>query len=191
MVAELGQRYPGVQQGDLPHHFLHVAQELYEEFHHYQVLSDILDDLEGRRVRPDELTQMPEDLKLAQMRAAARAAHGDMGSAISKFSEGGGSSMYKAGMEIRGGELEQLIAAACRIIYDDEVDHMRTGAEGLRRTVNEAEDWEIVESLTREIAMQRVRMRNEMFGYPLSEQRLVEIDSGHIAPLHRDILQTP
>ena len=189
MVTELGQRYPDVQRGDLPHRFLHVAQELYAEFHHYQVLSDILDDLERRRVPPDELKQMPEDLKLAQMRAAAAATHGEMGAAISKFSEGGGSSMYKAGMEIRGGELEQRIATACRIIYDDEVDHMRTGAEGLRRTVKTAEDWSTVERLTREIARQRVRMRNEMFGYPLSEERLHEIDSGRIEPLHRDILK--
>jgi hypothetical protein len=189
MVGELGQSYPDVQGGELPHRFLHVAQELYEEFHHYQVLSDILDDLEGRHVPPAELKQMPEDLKLAQLRSAAVSAHGEMGSAISKFSEGGGSSMYKAGMEVQGGELEQRIAAACRVIYDDEVDHMRTGAEGLRRTVKTAEDWAIVERLTRDIALQRVRMRNEMFGYPLSEERLQEIDAGHIEPLHRDILQ--
>jgi len=188
MVTELGQRYPDVQRGELPHRFLHVAQELYEEFHHYQVLSDILDDLERRRVPPDELKQMPEDLKLAQMRAAAAAAHGEMGAAISKFSEGGGSSMYKAGMEITGGELEQRIADAFHVIFDDEIGHMQTGAKGLRRVVKTPEQWDTCKRLVRDVHRQRVRMRNDMFGNLLSEERLAEIDEGKIQPFHRDIL---
>ena len=91
-------------------------------------------------------------------------------------------------MDITGGELEQRIAGAFEIIFGDEVGHMKTGAEGLRRVVKTDEQWDKAKGMTREIARPRVRMRNEMFGHPLSEERLREIDEGKIEPFHRDIL---
>src|SRR5690242_12293372 len=96
--------------------------------------------------------------------------------------------MYKAGMEIGGGPLEARMAAAFRVIFTDEIDHMQTGAEGLRRVVKTAEEWDTCKRLVREVHRQRVRMRNDMFGEPLSEERLREIDEGKIQPFHRDIL---
>jgi hypothetical protein len=170
------------------HEFLHVAQEMYEEFHHYLVLNDILEELEGRPVPPEELASLPEDQKLTQLRARIARDEGELGAFVNKFSEGGGSSMYRAGMLISGGELEQKIAAAFSVIFSDEIDHMQKGAEGLRRVVKTPEEWDKVKWLTREVARQRVRMRNDMFGWPLSEERLREIDEGKIEPFHRDIL---
>ncbi len=67
---------------------------------------------------------------------------------------------------------------------------MRKGAAGLRGTVQTPEQWEKAKRLTRDLARQRVLMRNEMFGQPLSEERLKEIDEGKIQPFHRDILTT-
>ncbi|HLG72012.1 MAG TPA: hypothetical protein VK009_16460 [Chloroflexota bacterium] len=170
------------------HKFLHEAEEMYQEFHHYSALADILDDLEGRHVKPDELASLPEDQKLTAMRAEIARTEGELGAFVNKFSEGGGSSMYRAGMEIKGGELEERMAAAFRVIYDDEIEHMQTGAEGLRRVVHTPEEWEKCKRLVREVMRQRVRMRNDMFGQPLSEERLKEIDEGKIEPFHRDIL---
>src|SRR5579862_3882543 len=170
------------------HDFLHVAQEMYEEFHHYLALSDILEELEGRTVPPEELESLPEDQKLTQLRARIAREEGELGAFVNKFTEGGGSSMYRAGMLIEGGALEQKMAAAFGIIFNDEIDHMQKGAEGLRRVVKTPEEWDKVKRLTREVSRQRVRMRNDMFGYPLSEARLREIDEGKIEPFHRDIL---
>jgi hypothetical protein len=170
------------------HEFLHVAEEMYEEFHHYSALADILDELEGRHVPPQELRSLPEDVKLTEMRARIAQTEGELGAFVNKFSEGGGSSMYKAGMEIGGGPLEERMAAAFRVIFTDEIDHMQTGAEGLRRVVKTAEEWDTCKRLVREVHRQRVRMRNDMFGEPLSEERLREIDEGKIQPFHRDIL---
>jgi len=189
-VDRLAELYPGLQSPEMRHEFLHIARELYEEFHHYALLADILEDLEGRYVPPSELQQLPQDAKLAQLRARIVSSEGELGPFVNKFSEGGGSSMYKAGMDISGGELEQRIAAAFRIIFDDEVGHMRKGAAGLRGTVQTPEQWEKAKRLTRDLARQRVLMRNEMFGQPLSEERLKEIDEGKIQPFHRDILTT-
>ncbi|HLQ34046.1 MAG TPA: hypothetical protein VK457_15270 [Chloroflexota bacterium] len=140
---------------------------------------------EGRPITADELEQAPEGLKLAQFREGIAKTEGELGGFVRKFNEGGGASMYKAGMDITGGELEQRIAGAFEI---DEVGHMKTGAEGLRRVVKTDEQWDKAKGMTREIARPRVRMRNEMFGHPLSEERLREIDEGKIEPFHRDIL---
>ncbi|HLY64884.1 MAG TPA: hypothetical protein VKU60_05055, partial [Chloroflexota bacterium] len=73
-------------------------------------------------------------------------------------------------------------------IFNDEIDHMQKGAEGLRRVIKTPKQWERVKRLTREVARQRVRMRNDMFGNILSDERLREIDEGKIEPFHRDIL---
>lgn len=187
-LKELLALYQNLGSPNARHEFLHVAEEMYEEFHHYSALADILDELEGRHVPPEELESLPEDVKLTEMRSHIAQTEGELGVFVNKFSEGGGSSMYKAGMEIRGGELEQRIAAAFHVIFDDEIGHMQTGAEGLRRLVKTSDQWDTCKRLVREVHRQRVRMRNDMFGNPLSEERLREIDEGKIQPFHRDIL---
>lgn len=187
-LKELQQLYGDLGNPKARHSFLHVAEEMYEEFHHYSALADILDDLEGRHVPPEELQSLPEDVKLTEMRTRIAQTEGELGAFVNKFSEGGGSSMYKAGMEISGGPLEQRMAAAFRVIFTDEIDHMQTGAEGLRRVVKTPDEWDKCKRLVREVHRQRVRMRNGMFGQPLSEERLREIDEGKIEPFHRDIL---
>jgi hypothetical protein len=171
------------------HVFLHEAEEMFEEFHHYTALADILEDLEGRPVQPEELAPCAEDAKLTDMRGHIAQTEGELGALVNKFSEGGGSSMYRAGMEIHGGELEERMAAAFKIIFKDEVGHMKVGAEGLRRVVQTPEQWDKVRQLVRDVSRQRVLMRNDMFGNVLSEERLREIDEGKIEPFHRDILR--
>jgi hypothetical protein len=190
-LNELTNLYAKLDSPEARHEFLHVAEEMFEEFHHYTVLADILDNLEGRHVSPRELESAPEDQKLTQLRTHIAQTEGELGAFVNKFSEGGGSSMYKAGMQVTGGELEERIAAAFQVIYGDEVEHMKTGAEGLRRVVKTPEQWEKCKRLVRDVMRQRVRMRNDMFGHPLSEERLREIDEGKIAPFHRDILTKP
>lgn len=96
--------------------------------------------------------------------------------------------MYIAGAQIKGGDLEARIASAFRQIVNDEIGHMQSGARGLARVVKTDEDFATVKQMVREVSRQRVRMRNDMFGNPLSAERLREIDEGKIEPLNRDIL---
>ena len=187
-LNELLELYKDLDNPQARHEFLHEAEEMYEEFHHYSALADILEDLQGQPVRPRDLESAVEDQKLTQMRARIAREEGELGAFVNKFSEGGGSSMYKAGMEIKGGELEQRMAAAFQIIFKDEVGHMKVGADGLRRVVKTPQEWDKVKRLIRDVHRQRVRMRNDMFGNVLSEERLREIDEGKIEPFHRDIL---
>lgn len=169
-------------------HFAHELEELGEEFSHYAVLAEILEDLQGSPVAPDDLTPGSEEISLAAMRRQIVEAHGDFGALVCKFTEGGGSGMFAAGKEIGGNPLDDRLAAAFRLIFDDEVDHMRGGASALADMHLTDEDWELAKSLLRQLSMQRVRMRNEMFGHPLDETRLEEIDRGEIEPFHQEIL---
>jgi len=186
-INELRDSYPPIGR-DARHRFLHVAEELYEEFHHYAMLADILDELEGRPVSPEELRPCAEDARLTELRKQNAVREGDLGVLANKFTEGGGSGMYIAGSQITGGELEQRIAAAFRTIVGDEIGHMQSGARGLSRLIKTDRDWENVKRMVADVSRQRVRMRNDMFGNPLSEDRLREIDEGKIEPLNRDIL---
>ena len=137
---------------------------------------------------PDDLTPGEEEVRLAAIRRQIVEEHGDLGALVCKFTEGGGSGMFAAGKEIGGNPLDDRLAAAFRRIFDDEVDHMRGGADALAALSLTDDEWELAKSLLRQLSMQRVRMRNEMFGHPLDETRLEQIDRGEIDPFHQEIL---
>src|SRR4051794_18175143 len=65
--------------------FLHVAEELYEEFHHYSVLATLLEELEGHPVPPAELRPCPEDARLTAMRRRFYENDGELGRSACKF----------------------------------------------------------------------------------------------------------
>ena len=83
-------------------------------------------------------------------------------------------------MQIGGNVLSDKIAAACKNVYDDEVDHAAHGADDLNAVAKSQEDWELAKQMVTEISMQRLYMRNEEFGFPLSNERLQEIAQGEV-----------
>ena len=99
--------------------------------------------------------------------------------------------MFIAGMELTGGRFEDQVAAAFRVIYGDELGHMQSGARRLAEVAHTPTDRQRAKQIVRAVSRQRVRMRNNMFGEPLSEGRLDEIDAGSINSLNLDILSRP
>lgn len=182
-IKRLAEAFPKVDREIDRHEFEEMIEGLYDEFKHYCLLADILDDLSGQKTNPHDLPQYPEDRKLTEMRWKCQETAGELGRFAVTFTEGGGCGIFLAGSQISGGELEQRIAAACKRIYDDEAGHMMAGVHGLERVAKTEEEWEKVKKMVREISLQRVRMRNEQFGFPLSQARLREIDEGKIEPL--------
>ncbi len=81
----------------------------------------------------------------------------------------------------RGGA-DDLIAAACGAIYDDEFGHMLSGVVGLDDATLPDGDWRLMTALVTEMLRHRIRMRNAEFGYPLTEDRVQAIFAGDIAP---------
>jgi hypothetical protein len=165
-------------------HTLFMTAE--EEYSHYVVLADIAEAAAGRRITPDEIMYNKE---LAEWRAldGVRTREADWDNAVSGFHEGGGLGIYWTCMHLTpmdGDPYREQIAQAMGMIYSDELEH---AARGLRQVVRIAataseEMWQRVLEKVLLVGYHRVRMRNEQFGFPLTEQRVEEIREGKIAP---------
>lgn len=184
-IERLREMYPRLATDVSRREFLAQIGGMHDEFRHYTLFADLLEELTGERISPAWLKdkQFPEDKILTEMRFRIRSEEGALGEAANEFTEGGGCSMFWTGMQLNGGEFERRVAAACRTVYEDEIGHMMHGVRDLPEVVQGEADWQKVAQIVRAISRQRVRMRNEQFGFPLSEQRLAAIDAGQIEPL--------
>ena len=182
LVDKLKADYPKLEYEANRDDFLYTVQFLMEEFRHYVLFADVVDDLTGGRITPDELAQyeLPGETGLRKVRRDYIDEHGDLARFASTFCEGGGASIYYEGSLIGGDPLSDKIAAACKSVYDDEVDHAAHGATDLSKQATTEEDWALAREMVESISKQRVRMRNEQFGSLLSEQRMTEIFEGNI-----------
>ncbi|MGH7770553.1 MAG: hypothetical protein ACREQP_24130, partial [Candidatus Binatia bacterium] len=79
-------------------------------------------------------------------------------------------------VRLKKGAIERKIAAAFREIHRDEVDHKNAGARSLAQLVRRGEDFDRAAEIIRQVSSQRLRMRNEQFGFPLSERKLRELE---------------
>jgi len=112
--------------------------------------------------------QLPEEKKL-QARQGYVISGSAIGSVAVLFAEGGGAAMFREGAKVTGGDLEQMIARAMKIIYDDEKDHFREGARESAERVRHAEDAAQMKAAICDVSRQRVAMRLEMFRSKLTE----------------------
>jgi fructoselysine-6-P-deglycase FrlB-like protein len=75
---------------------------------------------------------------------------------------------------------------AFHVIAEDELRHGPKDIVEVAAKIETEEDLEKAVAALREYAKRHLRMRNETFGHPLSEQRLEEIDRGVVTPLQVD-----
>lgn len=153
---------------------------LREEMKHYRLLADLIEKLDGSPVVIDALGGLEEDRKLQALRARYREQGGELARATVTFTEGGGGSMYSVLSSLGESELDRGIAAAFREIHADEVIHGPMQVFRIARRARSDQDWARCREMAVAICRQRLRMRSEMFGWPLSELRLHEIESGKI-----------
>ena len=181
-IESLARGYPALERSVSRADFLANIQFLEEEFRHYVVFADVIDFITGGRLTTEELAgyDIPEERELRAVRKHCFEEHGELGRFASSFCEGGGASIFYEGMQIGGDPLNDRIAAACANVYADEVDHARHGADGLRAAAQMDEDWAAAKAMVTAISAQRLRMRNEEFGFPVAEARLAEIADGRI-----------
>jgi hypothetical protein len=171
---------------------LETAETVYEELAHYCAFADAYDALRGEEPGLDVADlersgNWPENAELGAVRARHRQEHGAIGVRAQAFTEGGYCTLYSEGMARRGrGGDDDVIAAACAYVYDDEWGHMLAGITGLDDEGLDAGAWELLTALTVEQMRLRIRMRNAQFGLPVSPKRLSEIDSGKIEPMPFD-----
>ena len=166
---------------------------IYEEFSHYCAFADAFDALceEGEtRLNPAMLRDAPdwpENQALRTRRVETKERHGAIGERACFFTEGGYCTMFSEGMRLAGrGGADDLIAAACAKVYDDEFGHMLKGIIGLDAETLDQAGWNLLTELSVELQRLRIPMRNSQFGHPLSESRIAEIYDGAIEPVRFD-----
>jgi len=156
---------------------------------------DLLEEIGGKKVAPRDLTWLGEDRRLARVRARysksdAALLHGSepisvreirrrdraLERAAITLTEGGGGALYQVCSKLRRNGLEKKIARAFREIWRDEMKHKDTGAQSLATLIDNRRAFERAAKIIREISSQRLRMRNEQFGFPLSRERLAALD---------------
>ena len=146
--------------------------QMTEEFMHYVVLAEVLEDILGRPLNPDDPEQLPEDDKLNRMRHEY-VNHSDPAvSSVMELTEGGGTATFREGASLTGGPFEQKLAAAFKIIADDEDGHVDHAARDLSDVIVTESDFEAARKALIQVSMQRLHMRNEMFSFPMSRAEL-------------------
>ena len=125
----------------------------------------------------------PRTAGFRQVRQGFREQRGALGELAVGFTEGGGSSFFYEGRKIGGDPVSEQIAQACQVVFEDELEHSEHGAHGLEQQLDTEEEWAGVREMVVAICQQRLRMRYEMFGLPVDEQRIAEVTEGKIEPL--------
>ena len=146
--------------------------QMTEEFMHYVVLAEVLEEMLGRKLRADDAQQLPEDDKLNRMRRDYVNSDNPAVRAVMELTEGGGTATFREGATLTGGPFEQKLGAAFRVIADDEDGHVDHAAADLESVVTTETDFREARDALLAVSMQRLHMRNEMFSHPMSADEL-------------------
>ena len=169
---------------------LERMEGLYEEFSHYCAYADAYDVVRGEgepRLSPTRLKEVPdwaENLAIRDRRAEIKKQYGTAGERACYFTEGGYCTLFSEGMKLAGnGGVDDLIAKAAALVYEDEFGHMCKGIIGLDAEDMSGADWDLMTDLSVELAGMRIDMRNVQFSFPLSAERVAAIKAGDIEPV--------
>ena len=171
-LSNLVDMFPRVDKDIERHHYHFLLEQMTQEFNHYVLLADILEYLLRRRISAEDTVQLPEERKLGEVRRRYTSSSSAIDRAAVLFTEGGGARMFREGRKVKGSRLENMTAKAMDAIYQDEKNHFKEAANEAVKLIKSEEDLERMERAIREISLQRVYMRYEMFRKPLTEEEL-------------------
>ena len=160
--------------------------QIREEFAHFRLYADILEDITGSPVlmRDIEGLELASDRRVEEVRARLMADDQHLAHLAYGVVEGGGAGIFHAAAALETDDpLLGRIRDAGRAIYDDEVGHGENNAGDVAASLSAEGDFEKLRAMVVEISQERLRMRAEMFGIEISEERIVEITDGKIEPL--------
>jgi hypothetical protein len=169
-----------------------LAHAFIEELEHYRLFVGILEEELDAKINVDELLtigvwsdndRFPENTKKAQFEKQLRTSRNDMAKIALGIGEGGGSGWLIGLSRITGGRLEQRIAQVAKEIAADEMFHGPIHIAAASRRIKTEDELEDAKQLLAQYLHFHLRMKNEQFGYPLSNGRLEEIDQGKVQPL--------
>jgi hypothetical protein len=195
LLTGLAVLYPHVDKNVDRHHYKQLGEKLADEAKHATLIMDLIEAISGQKLAPDDLLWLPEDKRLAKIRAHysktfAGFLHGsetistkevmrkgeELERAAITLTEGGGGALYEVCRNLNRNRLEKKIASAFAQIYSDEMRHKNMGAQELARWVRSKKDYRRAAQIIRRVSEQRLRMRNEQFAFPLSQTKITELE---------------
>ena len=186
IIENIGDSLPAAESREGRDELEYQLESLRQEFTHYRLLADILEDVTGEPVRMSSLDglRLPSDDRIEAMRARLIAENERIAHIAYSFAEGGGAGIFHAGAALDTDDpLLLRVKHACRIVYDDEVGHGEHGAEAAESALDTEEELALLRRMLMEICTERLRMRSEMYGIEPDEARIAEIANGRIDPL--------
>jgi hypothetical protein len=197
IFTALARLYPEIDRAIDRHDYEELTEKLADETRHARLVMDLLAEIGGKKVTSADLPWLPEDKKLARIRARysssyATLLHGsgkiraheiqrqdeNLERAAITLTEGGGGALYRVCSKLKKRGIEGKIARVFHEILLDEVGHKDSGGQALASLVRDKASFERAAKIIREVSAQRLRMRNEQFGFPLSPAQLSALDQG-------------
>jgi rubrerythrin len=195
IFSALAKLYPEVDRQIDRHQFEELTEKLADETKHARLVMDLLEELTGKKVTFADLLWLPEDRKLAKIRgryskSLATLLHGngaiktkeirrqdeELERAAITLTEGGGGALYEVCSRLKKTGVEGKVARVFREILRDEVGHKETGARALAAVVKTKTGFKRAARIIAEVSSQRLRMRNEQFGFPMSVDEMMILD---------------
>lgn len=195
IFTALSKLYPEIDRRIDRRDYEELTEKLADETKHARLVMDLLEEISGKKVTFKDLLWLPQDKKLAKVRARyspsyATLLHGSgkisakeirrrdesLERAAITLTEGGGGALYQVCSKLKKHGVEGRIAQVFHEILLDEVGHKDAGGRALASLVKTQESFARAAKIIREISGQRLRMRNEQFGYPLRKSQLSALD---------------
>jgi hypothetical protein len=196
IIGALTAFHPDIDRGIDRHAYAELTEKLADETKHARLVMDLLEEICGKKITPRDLTWLGEDRKLARARAKysksyAGLLHGSekitgreikrrdeaLERAAITLTEGGGGALYQVCRNLRRNGVERKIAAVFREILRDEVGHKDSGGRALGTLITDENAFRRAAAIIREVCGQRLRMRNEQFGFPLAAAEVARLES--------------
>jgi hypothetical protein len=194
ILTTLGKLYPELDRGTDRHYFEELTEKLADETKHARLVMDLLEEMTGKKIMLRDLLWLPEDRRLARIRARysksyATLLHGngairgkeirrkneELERAAITLTEGGGGALYRVCSRLKEKGIEGKIARVFKEILLDETEHRESGLRALAPLVGTDTAFKRAAQILSEISDQRLRMRNEQFGFPLHENALTSL----------------
>jgi hypothetical protein len=195
IFTALSKLYPEVDRGIDRHDFEGLTEKLADETKHARLVMDLLEQISGRRITFADLLWLPEDRKLARIRGRysrsyAILLHGngtikaneirrkdeELERAAITLTEGGGGALYEVCSQLKKPGIERKISRVFGEILRDETQHKEIGARALASLIKNESAFERAAEIISTVSRQRLRMRNEQFGFPLSKTEMNALD---------------
>jgi hypothetical protein len=191
ILGALSALYADIDRGVTRHDYAELTEKLADETKHARLVMDLLEEIRGKKVSPRDLTWLAQDRKLAKVRAKysksfAGLLHGSekitskeirrhdeaLERAAITLTEGGGGALYQVCSKLGNHGIHAKIARVFHEILLDEVEHKDIGARSLSSLITTEASFRRAAEIICEVSAQRLCMRNEQFGFPLSKNRL-------------------